>query len=370
MAPAPTCGVDAPTVHVDLDAIRENARAVCARFDGRVVGVTKAVTGDPAVARAMLDGGVDGIGDSRLLNLARVGGHVDAESTLLVSPMSEHEDVVATADRSLHSEVAVVEAVAASARDRGVTHDVVLMVDTGDRREGVLPGDVLPTLRRVVDLDGVRVVGVGTNAGCFGGVLPMPEAMAEFVELVEDAEQALDRTFPVVSGGSSVTLPLVEDGTLPDRVNELRVGEAILLGTDVTRDREIPYLRGDAFTLRAEVVECRRKPSTPDGPTGHDVDGNRPDFEDRGVRERAILALGRQDAVIEDLVPLAAGVEVLGASSDHTVCDVTDAADTVTVGDTLEFRMGYRALVQAFTSEYVGRTLREGTGDDEGAVTE
>jgi predicted amino acid racemase len=394
MTPPPDTDAPEPRVRIDPAAIRENARAVCSRVagsderrdagrddgrddervdgrdagrddgrdagrdDGRVVGVTKAVAGDPAVATAMLAGGVDGIGDSRLLNLARVGEHVDVERTLLQSPrLSDLERVVEHADRSLHTEYAVIEALADVAVENDLTHDVVLMVDTGDRREGVLPEEVLPTLRRVTPLEGVRVVGLGTNTGCFGGVLPTPETMRDFVAVVEDAEAALDREFDVVSGGSTVTLPLVEDGQLPARVNELRIGEGILLGTDVTRGRDIPYLRRDAFTLRAEVIECKRKPSTPAGETGRNVDGEQPSFDDRGVRDRAILGLGKQDTVPEELTPLAEGVEVLGASSDHLVCDVTDAPRDVDVGNTLAFRMGYRALVQAFTSEYVGRDV-------------
>ena len=353
----------APTVAVDLRAVRENVRAVRERFDGRVLGVTKAVSGDPAVAAAMLDAGVDGIADSRLLNLARVGedGCNDRETverTLLVSPaLGDLDRVVHYAERSLHTEFAVLEELAAVTRDHGLVHDVVVMVDTGDRREGVLPEDALPFLESAVALDGVRVVGVGTNAGCFGGVLPTRESMREFVSVVETAERDLGHEFPVVSGGSTVTLPLVEAGTLPGRVNELRVGEGILLGTDVSRDRTIPYLRQDAFALRVEVIECKQKPSTPAGETGHAVDGSQPAFEDRGLRERAIVSIGKQDTVPEELHPLDPGVEVLGASSDHLVCDVTDADPPVSVGDVLEFRMGYRALLQSFTSEYVGRDV-------------
>lgn len=356
----PTTGADVPgpTVHVDPRAVRENAAAVCERFDGSVVGVTKAVAGDPTVAAAMLDGGVDGIGDSRLLNLRRVGEHLDAERTLLQGPMlSDLEPVVRHAERSLHSEGEVVAALAETASQLGTTHDVVLMVDTGDRREGVLPGDALELVRATVDLEGIRVVGLGTNTGCFGGVLPTATSMREFVDVVGDVEAALDREFPVVSGGSTVTLPLVEDGTLPERVNELRVGEGILLGTDVSRGRTIGYLRRDAFTLEAAVIECKRKPSTPDGETGHTVEGSSREFEDRGLRSRAILALGSQDTVPSELTPLTDGVEVLGASSDHLVCDVTDATEPVAVGDSLRFRMGYQALTRSFTSEYVGRTV-------------
>lgn len=355
--------VPEPTVNVDLAAIRENARSVCDRFDGDVVGVTKAVAGDPAVATAMLSGGVRGIGDSRLRNLARIGEHVEADRTLLQSPMlSDLDRVVHYAERSLHTELEVLEALGALAVEHGIEHDVVVMVDTGDRREGVLPEDALPTIEDAVAVEGIRVVGVGTNTGCFGGVLPTSSSMQEFVAVVEAVEDALDREFGVLSGGSTVTLGLVWDGTLPARINELRIGEGILLGTAVSADRTIPYLRQDAFTLRAEVIECKRKPSTPSGSTGQNVDGERPSFVDRGVRDRAILGIGKQDTVPEQLTPLADGVEILGASSDHLICDVTDAHRDVDVGDTLSFRMGYRALVQAFTSEYVGRELIDDGG--------
>jgi predicted amino acid racemase len=234
------------------------------------------------------------------------------------------------------------------------------MVDTGDRREGVLPADAPALVATAADLDGVRVAGVGTNVGCLSGVLPTAESMASFVETVEACEAACGRRLDVVSGGSSVTLPLAEAGDLPERVNELRIGESILLGTDVARDRLLPSLRGDAFTLEAEVVECKRKPAPSTGPRDRPVDGTPPDTESGadGQCRRAVLALGRQDTVPSQLDPVRDGVRVVGATSDHTVCDVTDAGD-VAVGDRLEFRLGYRALLQASTSAYVTRVVEE-----------
>lgn len=312
----------------------------------------------------MLAGGVDGIADARTATLARLHEHVNAETTQLVGPMhSRVDEVVRVADRTLQSEPGVVEALSAAAADRGRTHRVVLMVDVGDRREGVLPKDVVPVLEGILDLPAVEVVGLGTNVGCFGGVLPTPAKMTSFVALVESAEAALGREFPIVSGGSSVTLPLVESGELPGRINELRVGEAILLGTDVTRDRRIPYLAGDAFELQAEVVERKRKPSTPSGERGSSVQGRGRSFTDRGERTRAIVALGKQDTVPGELDPLRSGIAVIGASSDHTVLDVTDCHDRIAVGDTIGFRPGYNALARLFTTEYVHRELRDGESD-------
>lgn len=346
-----------PRIEIDLEAIRENAAAVTSRFDGRIVGVVKGVTGHPAIAQAMLDGGVVGVADSRVSNLARVGEALDTERTLLRVMQGEREAIIPNAERSLHTEPAVVEALGRAAEAQGEHHEVILMVDMGDRREGVMPADTPGVLEQIVDTPGISVVGLGTNAGCFGGVVPGREMMDRFVDIVEIAEETLGREFSVLSGGSTVNLPLVEEGTLPSRVNELRIGEGILLGTNVTSDRTIDYLRQDAFTIHAEVIECKKKPSMPEGTQGLGANGKKPEFEDRGVHDRAIVALGLQDTVPNELTPIDHGVEILGASSDHLVCDVTETE--VAVGDTLAFKPGYHALVGAFTPQYVSEVVRE-----------
>jgi predicted amino acid racemase len=356
-----------------------------------VVGVTKGVCGDPAVAAAMVEAGVAGIGDSRVENLARLREERDVELTQLRLPMpSSAAEVVAVADRSLHSEVETIEQLGAEASRHGQIHDVILMVDMGDGREGVPPEQLTDLVADAVDCAGVSVAGVGTNFGCFGGVLPTPERLRAFVSVVEDAESVVDGRFDVVSGGSTAALPLAEDGSMPARVTELRVGEGMLLGTEATSGRRIPYLSRDGFELRAEVIECKRKPALEsrasptdeDGEPGSGSDGedgepgSGPDGGDSGPesgpdggqsepapqksggrRERAVVALGSQDTDPSGLHPVADGIEVVGASSDHTVLDVTDAERGVGVGDEVGFHLEYAALVGAFTSPYVGRTV-------------
>ena len=54
-----------------------------------------------------------------------------------------------------------------------------------------------------------------------------------------------------------------------------------------------------------------------------------PVFQDRGIRRRALLAVGRQDIEPDGLSPLTRGVEILGASSDHLVCDIEDAEEPI-----------------------------------------
>jgi predicted amino acid racemase len=103
------------------------------------------------------------------------------------------------------------------------------------------------------------------------------------------------------------------------------------------------------------VIECLRKPSQPWGTSAQDAFGGKPLFEDRGVRLRAVLAMGRQDVVPESLVPVDPRVGVLGASSDHLVIDVEDLPQPPRLGQDITFVPGYSATLAAFTSPYVDK---------------
>ena len=56
----------------------------------------------------------------------------------------------------------------------------------------------------------------------------------------------------------------------------------------------MPGTRQDTVKLVAEVIELKRKPSMPIGKIGKDAFGNTPVFEDKGIRLRAILAVGNR----------------------------------------------------------------------------
>jgi predicted amino acid racemase len=156
-----------------------------------------------------------------------------------------------------------------------------------------------------------------------------------------------------VSTGGTAALELLENSTLPEGINQVRVGEGLLLGRNPVRNKALGWLKQDAFKLKAEIVEIKTKPSLPLGEMGFDAFGKVPEFEDRGTRKRAVLAIGRQDVDTDGLMPVAAGIEILGGSSDQVVADVTDSSCTVTVGDVLEFALNYSSLLRAMTSPFV-----------------
>ncbi|HCC33497.1 MAG TPA: alanine racemase [Clostridiales bacterium] len=345
---------------IDLARITANARAVvesCRPLGVEIWGVTKALQGCPRVGRAMLQGEVAGLADSRLLNLERLGqalGPLPLMLLRLPSP-SRAGATVASAAVSLNSEPATLNLLDLAARQRSLTHQVILMVDLGDRREGVLPAEVEAAGREAARYRALELVGIGSNFACYGAVMPSADNLGELVELAERVRRVTGLELPVVSGGNSTSLRLVEEGSLPQGITQLRVGEAILLGREPSTGRPVAGTGADAFRVQVEVIEVKRRPSLPRGQVARDAFGREPRYQDRGERLRALGAIGVQDLGAGSIAPEAPGIEVLGASSDHLILDVTETGSPVQVGDHLWFRPDYGALLALATCPHVER---------------
>lgn len=348
-----------PQVSIDLARIERNARVIveaCRPSGITPFGVTKGTCGMPQVARAMLRGGVRGIAESRFENIRRLrDAGIDCPIMLLRSPpLTRVEELVRTVDISLQSELQLMREISRVAERLGRVHDVILMIDLGDLREGIWPNDLVPTVEAVMELPGVRIAGVGTNLTCFGAIIPTQENLTQLVAHAYKVESITGRPLDWVSGGNSSSLPLLRAGGMPAGVNNLRIGEAILQGgreTFLTEPWEA--LDREVFELTGELLEVKTKPSMPIGQSGIDAFGNVPIFVDEGDRLRGIANIGREDVIAEGLIPTQSGVRVLGASSDHLVLDLTDADPPLAVGENVSFRMNYGALLTVMTSEYV-----------------
>ncbi|QYG93921.1 alanine/ornithine racemase family PLP-dependent enzyme [Iamia sp. SCSIO 61187] len=345
----------APRVEVDLVAVDHNARTLVGRLAARgigVTGVTKATLGWPPLARTLVDAGVRGLADSRPANLERLAAAgVESHRTLLRSPTpDEASRVVLAADASCNTEAVVVRALSGAAVAAGRVHGVVLMVELGDLREGLMPDDVEEAALLVRSLPGLHLRGIGTNLACQSGVTPDATNMAVLSGLADAVEVATGSSLEVVSGGGSSTLGWALGEAAVGRIDDLRLGEAILLGREPLQRRALEGLRTDAFVLVGVVIEAKVKPSAPWGAIGETAFGPARPALDRGLRRRAIVALGHQDTDPDGLVA-PPGMTVLGASSDHLVIDPGD--EVLAVGDEVAFGLGYGALVRALTSPFV-----------------
>jgi predicted amino acid racemase len=227
------------------------------------------------------------------------------------------------------------------------------MIDVGDLREGIWPDALRKTVDEIVQCEHILFEGIGCNVGCYGGVIPTPENMNVLLKQKTFIETTYNLKLKLISGGSSCALQLLASGKMPRGINHFRIGEAILLGRSTTDSFFIPDTYQDAFIIRGEIVECNRKPSVPVGQRGCDALGNIPKFENNGIRQRAILALGYQDVSLDRLIPLDNQLKILGVTSDHLIIDITNTEQVYQVGDTVEFYLNYASLLTAATSEYV-----------------
>lgn len=350
-----------PRIEINLGKIQHNAHSLVRRLAQRgisVTGVTKATLGSPDIARALLSGGVTCLGDSRISNLQRLlRGQVQAPFLLTRLPMrSEVEAVIRHADTSLNSEISTISQLSGAAQRAGKCHGIILMVEMGDLREGILPIDLLAFAQAVEKLPNLELQGIACNLACYGGVKPDPQKMAELSDLADMLEQHMGMQMSVVSGGNSANLEWALSAAHCGRINNLRLGESILLGRETLARQVISGLHTDAFSIVAEVIESKLKPSKPYGDIGQAAFGAPATPTDRGDIFRSILAIGRQDCDSQGLTP-PAGIGILGSSSDHLLVESRNAP--LVVGHELAFQPNYSALLSAMTSPYVAQVMLE-----------
>ena len=310
----------APRLEIDLGKIHHNARVLVERLARRgisVTGVTKATLGSTEVAHAMRKAGVCGLGDSRIENLeAMRGSGVSAQLSLLRPPMlSQAKRVVTSANVSFNTELEVIRQLSFEAHKLGRVHAVILMVELGDLRDGIMPDDLVAAVRETLSLPNIEFKGIGTNLACRSGTSPDDANMGELSRLAALIEATFDMSIEIVSGGNSANLEWVFNSDCTGRVNNLRLGESILLGREALHRNAIDGLHTDAITLVAEVIESKLKPTQPTGELAQNAFGDCPEVVDRGIVEQAILAIGEQDVDLGGL-QASSGIDILGGSSE------------------------------------------------------
>lgn len=358
-----------PYVEVDLKKLRHNIDAVvniCKEQGISIAGVVKGFNGIPETLPLYQESGCTSIASSRLEHIedARNLGLEGPFMLIRIPMLSEVPDLVRLADISLNSEVEVLRAINEECKKQGKTHKVILMADLGDLREGFWDVDDLVNAAVLVEkeLDHLILEGIGTNLGCYGSIVATPEKMEELIQRAEAIEKAIGRQLNIISGGGTTSFPLVINRTMPERINHLRMGEGIALGKDLADlwGLDMSFLHKDVFTLRAQIIEIKDKPSYPVGEIFVDCFGNKGVYEDRGIRRRVILGIGKVDFCLDSqLEPRLPGVEVLGSSSDHLIVDIQDCKEELKVGDILEFDLRYSTMVFLTGSRYVRLEIKQ-----------
>ncbi len=354
-----------PRLVVDIQKLRANLDAVAkiTKDDGHcsLMIVTKGLCADPEMVHMVAaHPAVDLMADSRVANIktyadeARKNGKM---TTLLRIPMHcEVEEVVKYVDLSFNSELSTVRLLNEAAAKAGVVHNVLLMIDLGDLREGIFyqnEAQIFAAVEEILTMPHIKLYGVGVNLTCYGAIIPKNDNLSNLVNIARKIEDKFGIKLHMVSGGNSSSIYLIQKGELPQGINNLRLGEAFLLGNDTAYGAKLPGTTGATLTLEAQIVELKEKPSLPIGEVGVDAFGQKPYYEDRGVIKRAIIAVGKQDTDIDSMEPLDEKIDIMGGSSDHIILDVTKSDKTYQVGDIVQFYLGYGGMLKTATSPYV-----------------
>ncbi len=325
--------------------------------------VTKILSGHKNYLAEILKFDIKQICDSRVSNLKTVKNINPNIETIYIKPPARVAipNVIRYADISMNTEISTIKMLSEEAKKQDKIHKVIIMIELGELREGVMGEAFVGFYEKVFELDNIKVVGLGANLSCLYGVLPNHDKLIQLSLYEQLIEAKFNRHIPLVSGGSSVTIPLIFKNLLPKGINHFRVGETLFLGTDVYNNTQFKKMHSDIFCLYSEIIELIEKPSVPMGEMGTNVEGESYEFDETNVGEksyRAIIDLGLLDADPEHLEIVDKDLKFAGASSDMIVLDLGENKKHYKVGDLIEFKLDYMGLLRVMNSKYIEKKVK------------
>ncbi len=324
--------------------------------------VSKLLSGNVLFLKELLELKPEQICDSRVSNLRTIKSIDPAIETIYIKPPPKQyiKSVVEYADISLNTEYETIRLLSEEAGRQKKRHKVIIMIEMGELREGVMREEFIRFYSRVFELPGIEVVGIGTNLTCLYGVLPNQDKLIQLGLYEQLIEAMFNKEIPYVSGGSSVTIPLVHQGILPEAINHFRVGETLFLGTNVYDGSVFEEMHNDVFRLYSGIIELTEKPRVPAGEMGVNVEGESFEFDEKDIGKtswRAIVDMGLLDVDENHIDPVDESLRMVGASSDMFVIDLGINRQGFRVGDFIEFKMDYMGVVRVLNSKYIEKKI-------------
>ncbi len=324
--------------------------------------VTKLLCGNRTYLKEVIDLGIRQVCDSRVSNLKVIKSIDPGIETVYIKPPAKRalRSVVKYADISLNTELYTIKLLNEEAVKQNRIHKVIIMIEMGDLREGVLGDNLIEFYGRIFNLSNIEVIGIGTNLNCLYGIMPSQDKLIQLGLYKQLIENKFNRKIPYVSGGSSVTIPLLVKGILPSCVDHFRVGESLFFGKDLFTGKIIKGMKNAIFKLHAEIIELTQKPVVPTGEIGTNVAGEKPEFDEKDLGRttyRAILDIGLLDIDIDNMELADKKVKISGVSSDMIVVDLGTRKPKYKVGDLVEFKLNYIGSLHIMNSNYIDKKV-------------
>jgi len=326
--------------------------------------VSKLLCGNRKFLEELINLGVKEIHDSRISNLAKIKEINPEIQTVYVKPVSKRNiaKMVKYADVSLNSELTTIKWISEEALKQEKTHKIIIMVETGDLREGVMGDHLLEFYAQIFELPNIEIIGLGTNLNCLNGVMPSTDKLIQLSLYKQIIELKFNKKIPWVSAGTSVTIPLMLHKQLPKGINHFRIGETLYFGVDLFEEKVIDGMHGDVFELNAEIIEMQEKPLLPSGTLAANPQGETIEIDQQLYGKssfRAILDIGLLDVDPKYLIPEDGEFEILGASSDMLILNLGTNPKGYKVGDLIKFNLKYMGALGILNSSYVDKVISE-----------
>ncbi|MFA7444715.1 MAG: alanine racemase [Flavobacteriaceae bacterium] len=331
--------------------------------------VTKVFSGDKEFLKNLLTDevieNINSVGDSRLTSLKNLKEVNPKMKTIYIKPPSKiyADEVVKYADISLNSSYSTIKTLNQAAQKAGKIHQIIIMIELGELREGVNRESVMNFYEKVFRMPNIEVIGLGSNLGCMYGVEPTYDKLLQLSLYKELIATKFNKDLPFISGGSSITLPLIEKGVVPKDINHFRIGESAFFGVSPLDNKPFKELETDVFEFKANIIELEYKKLVPEGKIGDANIGHTADFdeENQGNKSyKAIVDFGLLDVDPKDIEFVDDSLSFVGITSDMLVIDIGENKDEnnqkkYSVGDTIGFIPNYMAVARLLNSKFIDK---------------
>lgn len=361
---------------IHIERIKENIKYLSDYFESNDIEwslVTKVFSGDKTFLKHLLTSDViekiNSVGDSRLTSLRNLREVNPNLRTIYIKPPAEvySHDVVKYADISLNSSFSTIKALNEAAKEEGKIHQIIIMIEMGELREGVNREEVINFYKKVFQMTHIEVVGIGSNLGCMYGVEPSYDKLLQLLLYKELISARFKKELKLISGGTSITLPLIEKASVPKGINHFRVGEAVFFGISPLDNKAFKNLNTETFEFYANIIELEEKKVVPDGVISEANIGQTSNFKEEGSVEtsyKAILDFGMLDVDKADIEFIEEkGLSFVGITSDMIVIDVgnnkTESGQKkYRVGDKIKFKPSYMAVARLLNSKFIEKIYK------------
>ena len=319
--------------------------------------VTKVVAGEYELVKAVYDEcqnqniNLKSFADSHISNLKKYQD-IKVEKWLIREPMkNEIKDLIKYVDATFVCELDTLKWIDLEAFKAKKKQKVILTYELGDIREGINEKALYELIEETKKLENIEIYGLAANLADYGGAVPTKKNYKEFIDLCRKVEKDFGFELKVKTLPNSSGIRMILNGQTDKEINNIRLGECLWVGTDPSvpyEKCELEEFSQEGFILEAQIVEVQEKHLHPIGKNLDNIS-----YVKNPIRKKALIAIGKEDVNIDELRPIDTQIDVLGGSSDYSICDITKCSKEYKVGDVLKFKISYFSLLKCMNVEYV-----------------